>query len=246
MRRTIVAIVFQNGGIGDCGRHAILHAVKNPAISEVRAVARDPSLPAAPEPAFDKFTEAEKAKLQFITADPENDYESLREAFHGATAVISSLGCRQPGFERYGTTGMRTVVRAMQAQGVSRLVAMSSIGIGNSWPVRRMGPWWMGYLFGLFAITMMRGGLRDIAGLEKVVTDTQAGPYPKLDYVLVRPVGLGPEVEPQGTWTVREDPKAGALSMQIAKSDVGQFLVDQALNPTIHNQAIEIGSGNGE
>ena len=70
--------------------------------------------------------------------DDEKEASTLMECFSGATAVISCLGNRQPGFfERelkkgwVSHVGNQLVVKAMEKHAVSRVVVMSSVGVAE-------------------------------------------------------------------------------------------------------------------
>ena len=64
-----------------------------------------------------------------------------------------------------------------------------------------------------------------------------------IDYVLVRPMGLAPEEPPRGKWaTIRQEDPKGKVGMTIAKSDVAQFMLREALlEPTATRTMVTIG-----
>jgi hypothetical protein len=125
---TVVAVVFQDGGLGDCGRHALLHALQRDDVSEVRAVSREPEKPAAPEPDFaGLLTPGERAKLRRVAVDPATDPDGMHRALDGAHVVIFGLGNRQPGFKRDGKWLLRNI--ANRSLYLSTQIAKSDVGL---------------------------------------------------------------------------------------------------------------------
>ena len=64
----------------------------------------------------------------------------------------------------------------------------------------------------------------------------------EMDYLLVRPVGLGDEVVPVGTWQLQREKGVDQVGGNMAKMDCARFMVQEALNPTLHRTAVVIGS----
>jgi hypothetical protein len=116
---------------------------------------------------------------------------------------------------------------------------MSSMGVnskaGNDKPAmewRKEGKY-MGILFS----TICRREYRDLFAAENLVHDST-----DIDYVIVRPVGLGEKVPPSGLYYVQKKKFEDVVGANMAKSDVGKFMLDQVLQPSIHNSAIVLGS----
>ena len=63
-----------------------------------------------------------------------------------------------------------------------------------------------------------------------------------VDYLLVRPVGLGEDVEPVGTWKIQKEKYKDEVGGNMAKLDCARFMVEEALHPTFHRTAVVIGS----
>ncbi|MFD8631180.1 NAD(P)-dependent oxidoreductase [Streptomyces sp. NPDC059533] len=104
------------GATGHTGRHLVEQALESG--HRVTALARDPAgLPA-------------RARLRAVEGDV-RDAEPVARTIEGADAVLSALGQR-----RWGTTvcadAMRTVLPAMAAHGVRRLIALGNHGTAGS------------------------------------------------------------------------------------------------------------------
>lgn len=54
-----------------------------------------------------------------------------------------------------------------------------------------------------------------------------------LDYLFVRPVGIGEEVEEAGKYYLQK-PGERAVGGNMAKIDVARFMVDEAVKPSLH------------
>lgn len=63
-----------------------------------------------------------------------------------------------------------------------------------------------------------------------------------IDYLLVRPVGLGEDVEPVGDWKLQAKKHHDVVGGNMAKLDCAKFMVQEALNPTLHRTAVVIGN----
>lgn len=155
----------------------------------------------------------------------------LEEAVAGAAAVVASFSSRQPELPRYLELGIRKVIGAMESKRVTRLVCLSSFGIGDDFiPMSPIKLLWLGLL--RTAISKPR------VDLEKLEAAVQAS---SLDYVLVRPCGLTPSEPVTGSYQVVSARGQGRLELGIAKADVAKCLLDEALEPKFHRAAITVG-----
>jgi len=164
--------------------------------------------------------------------------KQLDDVLSGADAVVSCLGSRQPFRERWIASGTQLVVDAMRRQNVDRLVALNSFGIGQDFLPRR------GVIYYLWSVLLLNTfwlpAKRDLVRQEALVRDSG------LDYLLVKPVGLTPELAPSNTWKVlTSDASSEAgqpLDFSIAKADVAAFMLQEALHPTLHRACATLGS----
>lgn len=92
-------------------------------------------------------------------------------------------------------------------------------------------------LWGLMLNLGMRSVKKDLVGMENVTRSSG------LDYLLVRAAGLTPEEPITGQWKLltAKGAKVSFSFFGIAKSDVGQFMLEEACKPTMHSTAVTIG-----
>mmetsp|Transcript_34576 Transcript_34576/g.75693 ORF Transcript_34576/g.75693 Transcript_34576/m.75693 type:complete len:275 (+) Transcript_34576:198-1022(+) len=241
-----VAIFFSSGAFGDCARHAILHAMDSEQISKIKVYASKKNMPSLDDANWkcgcevDHGAEMKKSpnfsKIEMITIDVTNkDEMESKLDLVGVDAVISGLGNRQIFHgDRVGRKGTRNVGKAMAKANIDRIVAMSSMGVNEDKPCMewRTEGKFMAALFN----TVSRREYKDIAGMENDVRATD------LNYLLVRPVGLGEGCVPRGEYFIQKKKFEDALGPNMAKSDVGRFLLDQVLTPTYEKSAVVIGA----
>lgn len=104
------------GATGGVGQAIVRQALA--AGHRVTAVVRDPARLPVTGPALEVFT----AGL--------DDPEALRAAVTGRDAVLSGLGPRNQKAAGIATSGTRSILRAMDAEGVRRFVAVSAAPLG--------------------------------------------------------------------------------------------------------------------
>ncbi|MGW2346698.1 NAD(P)-dependent oxidoreductase [Streptomyces sp. NPDC001661] len=104
------------GATGGIGQEIVKQALE--AGHEVTAVVRDPA----------RLTVTGE-RLEVVRADLK-DPESLRPAVAGRDAVLSGLGARKKADAGIATELTRSVLKAMEAEGVRRLVVVSAAPVG--------------------------------------------------------------------------------------------------------------------
>lgn len=165
--------------------------------------------------------------------DPAAVDRTLEEAFEGVDAVVACVGSRQGSFGVWVAQGAKHIVNTMKKKQVDRLVILSSMGMGTDFiplnPIR--------ILWSTMLNTVLRKTKADITKMENVVVDSH------LSYLLVRPVGLTPEEppKPREHWKILTD-WDGPVNYNIAKKDVGTYMVSEALEPTLVRTAVTLGS----
>lgn len=227
-----VAILFAKGGMGDVGKMAIMHALKQEGL-EIRGLGREPEKVHISE-SVTKVDPTGHEQLELIKIDPASDVEGLKNAFKGVDAVVSCVGCRQPGFPRWAAPATQNVITAMKANNVTRLVMISSMGIRESYPPLKWSRLYGG-IFTCMMKTIIRSAVKDLTKAELAAVESG------IDYLIVRPTGLDPSMKPKGIWKVIQEPTSERLTINIAKEDVAQFMLQEALQPTLHRQARTIG-----
>ena len=160
-------------------------------------------------------------------------YKQLQENLENVGTILACIGNRQPMMPRYMDIGMEHIIKAMQANGVQRIVVISSMGIGDDY----LSLGGMKVFWGAFLRTVIRSAYRDLQRMEHKLVNSN------LDYVIVRPVGIPPEKEETETWVLfrsREEANKENYDVTMAKADVASYMLQEALEPTLHRVAVTI------
>ena len=198
------------GATGPTGRHIVHQAVSRG--YDVTILARSP----------EKAVGLKGAKLVLGDA---RDEAALRQALKGRAAVISALGTPASPFRAVTllSTATRALVHAMAAEHVSRLVAITGVGAGDS---RGHG----GALFdhAIFPL-LLRRVYEDKNRQEDIIRASG------LDWTIVRPTIL---TNKEATKTVRaltdlQDFHGGNIS----REDVATFVLDQVSSDAWRHQS---------
>lgn len=169
-----ITIFAATGGVG---RHVLAQAVA--AGHDVTAVVRDPQ----------KLSEDVRAfEADLTTAVP----TKLEAAVEGKDAVLSCLGRRSASDAGVAPQGTRSIVRAMQATGVRRIVAISAAPISTVPSPGRPKPpkhdpgdgFFMRNLLAPLTKAALREPYADLALMEDVLRDSG------LDWTIIRPPRL--------------------------------------------------------
>ena len=164
--------------------------------------------------------------------------------------------------------GNKLVVEAVQEHNIKRVVVMSSVGVAEGesilqlisisyfpcsfdtkftqlipkidWPCLEFFTMGRIILGALFVIPgLARRAYKDLSKADELYRATDEA---SIDYLLVRPVGLGDEVVPVGTWQLQKKKYVDTVGMNMAKLDCARFMLQEALEPTLHRKAVVIGS----
>ena len=138
------------------------------------------------------------------------DLESVKAAVSGQDAVLCSLGNGR--FGRVRAEGTNTIVMAMQATGVSRLICQTTLGAGAS--CGNLNFFWKYFMFGWF----LRDVLADHEEQENIVHGSG------LDWTIVRP-GSFTQGELTGRYRHGFEPHKKGLSLKISCADVAHFML---------------------
>jgi uncharacterized protein YbjT (DUF2867 family) len=163
----------------------------------VRALVRDPTKLAARE------------GLSVVTGDV-LDQEAVHRCVDGADAVICILGSRH-GSEPIEDRGTERILTAMRALDVRRLIAVTSMGVGDS--IDQVAP--------VFR-AIMRLTLRRI--MQAKERQEQAIKSSGLDWTIVRPGGLtdGPR-----TGAYRSGLDKSIKASRVSRADVADFILQE-------------------
>jgi putative NADH-flavin reductase len=154
------------------------------------------------------------------------DRAVMLEAVRGHDAMLDTLGGHLPFLNTtLQTDAARNVIDAMQQTGVRRLIAVSTIGEGDS--INNVHS----YYLHLFTPTLLRGVMKDKAGLEAAVEQSA------LDWIIVRPAGLS-NGSPKGIHIV--NPHSDEKVRFITRADVAHFMLEQLTSDKYLHQAVSI------
>lgn len=235
-----LVILYGIGGLSDVGRHVLQAALDKPNVS-CTVLTKHPELLeesnwkcGCTEP--HDVSSFPKDRFSVVKVDSW-DTETISDHFRGASAVIQCLGNRQVMVgENDAAKGSEAVIASMKKHGIERAVAVSSVGIGEDWPPLEF--FWGGKILAfLFSVPFLGGkAYRDLSGMENNYRASD------LDYLLVRPVGIGEDIQPVGKWFIQKQKFKDVLGFNMAKLDVARFCVEEALQPTKHKEAVVVGA----
>jgi uncharacterized protein YbjT (DUF2867 family) len=151
--------------------------------------------------------------VRVVTSDILTDSPTVRSAFAGQDAVISTLGLGQS-FKSGGLIAQAApvIVSAMREHGIRRLVFTSAFGVGATWQDTPFVP-------RLFVKTLLRNVYADKAAGEQVILNSG------LDWTIVYPTGLtdGPR-----TKTTRVGERLDLSGFpRVSRADVAAVLLRQ-------------------
>ncbi|MCQ1955181.1 SDR family oxidoreductase [Arthrobacter sp. zg-Y826] len=153
--------------------------------------------------------------------------ETVSAAVSGADAVVVTVGGAK-GVPHQRAAVTRAVVKAMQAQGVRRLIVQSSLGAGDS-SSQLPGP------LGLITRVALAKPLADHNEQESAVTGSG------LDWTLVRPTGLT-DKDPAGTWRALEVGSEGKLGGSIHRRDLAACMLEILTDDSTVGKALGVSS----
>ncbi len=160
-----------------------------------------------------------------VLAGDATDLSTVSGAMAGQDAVIDAVGGKTPWRKtELERRVAHAIVAAAKQHGTRRIIAISSLGVGDSTVHSPL-------LFRLLVLpTFLRGSTADKAAMEREVA--QAG----VPYVLVRPAVLN------------DQPTVGAVRVlagaakgrQITRADLASFVIEQLTTNTHLNRAVTI------
>lgn len=193
------------GATGPTGRHIVTQATERG--YDVTALVRSPE------------KAADLQGVRIIVGDA-RDETTLRQAASGRDAVVSALGTPASPFKEvtFLSAATRALVSAMKAEEVSRLVAITGIGAGDS---AGHG----GFLFDTLIFPLLLWKVyADKNRQETIIRDSG------LDWTIVRPAILNNKPGLGAVRTLTDLSKFHGGS--IARQDVAKFVLDQTTSET--------------
>jgi len=204
-------IVF--GATGSVGRLAVLRLLKDG--HQVTAFAR----------------RAENLDLRHsaltIWSGDATDRDAVFEAVKGQDAVVITLGAGMSRASIVRSQGTLTIIQAMQAHGVRRLVCQTTLGTHESWG--NLNFFWKRIMFGL----LLRPVLRDHELQESLVRASG------LDWTIVRPGAFTDGPSGSG-YKEGFGPEVRGLNLKIPKADIASFLSRQLSDGRYLGKAVSI------
>ncbi|MBM4195682.1 MAG: SDR family oxidoreductase [Gammaproteobacteria bacterium] len=188
------------GAAGKTGRLLVGQALA--AGHVVRGLARDPAK-----------VGIQHENLSIVTGNA-LDPAAVAETIRGSEVVLSALGIGAGNPPDAITRAVKNIVAAMQSQGQRRLIAISSIGIGDSYhqvPLR--------FKIVMKTIPILRTTMADIGHMEQFIRTTA------LDWIIVRPGGLE-DGTARGRWSV-STPADKLSAGNLPRADVAAFMLAQ-------------------
>lgn len=208
-RRMIMKLLVF-GATGSVGSQLVDQALEQG--HEVSAFVRDPAA-----------LELTNPRLSAIQGDV-LDFSAVEEAVSGSDAVLSAIGTPMTTHNNVRSQGTRNIVTAMEETGVSRLVSLSSMGIGDS---RHMLPKF--YKFFLVPL-LLRQGFADHELQERFVRDSE------IDWVIVRP-GAYTNGSKTGEYRHGLSDTGEKLKTKVSRADVADFMITQLTDETYLRQS---------
>jgi NAD(P)H-binding len=241
-----LVVLYGMGGLSDVGRHAILAALERTDVDHITVLTKYPKLLdetnwncGCPEP--HQLSASDKERMTIVPMESWLSItDDLISMFRNATAVIAALGNRQPFFGHCeAADGNAAVINIMQqTKDLKRVVICSSVGIEEDWPPLEFFP--VGrYALSLMFATCSKRNSNDLTKMERAYKATSET---EIDYLIVRPVGLGEDIKPVNKWAIQKKKHEDALHFDMAKLDCARFMVEEAINPTRHRDAVVIGA----
>lgn len=152
------------------------------------------------------------------------DAEPVNQTVDGAEAVLISLGNTADNPDYVVSNGTAVILAAMKAHNVPRVVAITSMGTGDS--IKQVS-----LPFRMMMQTVLKKPMEDKDRQEKMIRDSG------LEWIIVRPGGLmdGP---PTGRYKSGLDVKL--VADRVSRADVAAFVLQQLRDDTYLRQSPSI------
>lgn len=234
-----LVVLYGVGGLSDIGRHAVQAALERADVESIVVLTQQPELlqesnwNCGCEERPHEFSEADKKRLTVVPVKSWKT-DDLVPHFAGATGVVSCLGNRQPFTGAWvSNQGNAAVIRAMKDANIKRAVVISSMGVEEDWPPMEFH-WGGKILAGLF-MSIGWFSFRDLTLMERAYRASD------IDFLFVRPVGLGEDIVPKNEWFIQKEKYKDVVGGDIAKLDVARYMVEECIKPTLHKGAAVVG-----
>ena len=165
----------------------------------------------------------------FRTAGDALDAKDVLEAVKGHDVAVITLGSGLSRKSIIRSKGTMNVIRAMQAQGVKRLICQSTLGARDSWS--NLNFWWKRVMFG----ALLAPVFRDHELQEQLVEASG------LDWTIVRPSAFTDEATRRPV--IEDVPNsARGLDLKISRAELARFLTRQVIDSQYVGCAVGLSS----
>ena len=156
--------------------------------------------------------EGSAAKVKVVSGDATNRAD-VDAAMQGQEAVIDTIGGKTPYKDtELESSATATIISSMKAARVSRLIATSMLGVGDS---KDNAPLYAR----LLVSTFLRGADKDKSAMEAEVSASD------LDWTILRPAILNDDEATGNVQVIAEGPEKKAH--KITRADLADFIVQQ-------------------
>ena len=131
--------------------------------------------------------------------------------------MLCTIGAGSKGNVR--AEGTRNIIRAMEKNGVKRLICQSTLGAGNS--KGNLNFFWKHIMFGM----LLKQAYKDHELQENYVIQS------KLDWTIVRPAAFT-DGKRTGNYRHGFGPQEKGLTLKISRADVADFILNQVTQNT--------------
>ncbi|NRB02291.1 MAG: SDR family oxidoreductase [Rhodobacteraceae bacterium] len=164
------------------------------------------------------------ANLTLHAGDALNPVD-VQVAIQDHDAVVVTLGSGMSRKSLIRSQGTLNVIKAMQAQGIKRLICQSTLGAHESWS--NLNFWWKRVMFG----ALLAPVFRDHELQERLVEASG------LDWTIVRPSAFTDNATKRPL-IVDVPPTARNLDLKITRSDLARFLTKQVAEKAFMGRAV--------
>jgi putative NADH-flavin reductase len=155
------------------------------------------------------------------------DFAEVTGAVRGQDAAIIALGAGMLDKSRLRTYGTQVIVKAMETEGVRRVIALSAHGVADSYATL---PW---HYKTLIVPLLLRHVFADHAGQEDALRKSD------LDWVIIRATNFSGKAPNRPMRFGRFDSTAG-LTLEISRGELAKTMLAQLFDNTYLRQAPSI------
>lgn len=157
-------------------------------------------------------------RVEIVRGDV-TDRQAVEDTIHDSDAVLSVLGPTQNRPGRAISRGMATIISAMRAKGIRRLI----VSAGAAVPFEKDQPKLFNKVMGLLVRTLSRHVYEDMLATSRVVTESDR------DWTLVRVPML---IDGEASGSLRVGYVGIGTGPRVTRADLASFMLDQLEDET--------------